>query len=436
MTILVLFIANLLFPFAALGIVLRFALSPRRGVLRGLGPELSERFGRLPPDALAALAGRPVVWIHAASAGEVSAVAGLLRSLRGRPSPPALLVTTMTAAGLEKARSLKLADACALAPLDFYPAVSRFLREVRPAALILVETELWPHLIALSRTRGTRVAIVNGRISERSFPRYRLASPFLRPFLRRIERVLVQTEADARRFLALGCESAAVRVAGNMKFDNPPATADQARAQAFLKGLGWGQAPLLVAGSTHPGEEEQVFDAYLAARQAFPRLKLIVAPRHVERSAQTESLLRARGLAPALWSRGPQGGADALLLDALGVLAAFYPLAAVSFVGGSLVPVGGHNLLEPALAGSPVLFGPHVFDQAQAARALESAGCGLRVGDGGELAQRLKELLGDPPRARALGDLALRTAEGLNGAVGRTLEGLAPLLPGPSAQMV
>lgn len=412
---------NLVFPLGALGVVAAFALSARRAILGGLGSELAERLGRGPK----AEPGRPTVWVHAASAGEVAAAAPLLAALAARPSRPFILLTTMTAAGRARAAGLPGLGAAALAPLDAWPCVARFLSRAAPRAVLLLETELWPHIIALSARRGLPVFLVNGRVSARSFPRYRMARPLVAAFMGLLSRVCAQSQADAERLIALGSPSGRTSVAGNLKFDagGPQPALEQARRR--VRELSWEGAPLFVAGSTHPGEEEIVVEAFLTARARHPGARLVIAPRHVERAAQTAAVLERGGLSFRRWTQ-PAGaaGADALILDALGALSAFYPLARLSFVGGTLAPVGGHNVLEPALASSPVAFGPHTQNTQEPAALLAAAGGAFRVRDAEELSRALLLMLDDPARAAACASLALRTAEGLRGAAARTLAAL------------
>lgn len=429
---LVLLVENLLFPVGALVIVLRFLFSPRRRVLLSLKNELRERFGRVGEEHLQKLRGRTVLWVHAASAGEVSAISGLLELVKAGAQPPAVILTCTTVAGREKAAALPLADAAVLAPLDCYPAVSHFLDSVKPYGLILVETELWPQTIALAAGRGIRIGLANGRMTERSYGRYRWLTAGVRPFLRRMSRLALQTEADSRRFQDLGADPAAVRVVGNMKYDRlKRAVKDPLVAKRFAA-LGWEEDPIFVAGSTHPVEEEILIEAYISLRVRHPRLKLILAPRHPERADQAgESLARA-GISFYSWSKEPKQ-ADCQLIDALGILPKVYPFAAVSFVGGSLVPVGGHNLLEPAIAGTPVLFGPHTGHTRDVAALLASAGVGFCVEDAKNITSVISDLLGDDKRRYALGLQARKTAESLQGAVERTFEHLAPVLTLPKS---
>ncbi len=421
--LIVLLLSNLLAPFVALGVFLSFLFSARRGVLKELPSELTERLGGVTDGLLARLgSAKPRVWIHCASAGEVAAAETLVRRLR--EGGAAVVMTTTTRAGRAAALRSGAADACLIAPLDCWPAVARFLTAVKPRALILVETELWPNMIALASRSGARLALVNGRLSERSFGRYRLFAPLIRPFLSRFERLAVQTDADASRFEALGAPRDRVAVAGNMKFDRI-ATAGSAVARERIEAMDWSGHPIFVAGSTHPGEEEALIDAFLRARPYGPRL--VLAPRHSERAADAAATLKKLGVSFRRWSE-PPAGADCLLLDVLGVLPSFYGLAAVSFVGGTLVPVGGHNVLEPALAGSPVLFGPHYAHTRQAAELLVSAGCGFVVSDAAELSAKLSDMLAEPARTAAQGRQALALARGLQGATERTFAHLEPLL--------
>jgi 3-deoxy-D-manno-octulosonic-acid transferase len=428
---LVLLVENLFFPLGALVIVLRFLLSSRRKVLLSLKDELRERLGGVGAEPLQKLRGRPVLWVHAASAGEVAAVSGLLERIKAGPTPPAVILTCTTVAGREKAASLPFADTAVLAPLDCYPAVSRFLGSVKPYALILVETELWPQTIALAAGRGVRIGLVNGRMTERSFGRYRWLVAGVRPFLAQISRLALQTPEDARRFEKVGAAAGTVRVVGNMKYDRLKPSAKDPKVAERLAALGWDNAAIFVAGSTHSLEEDVLIAGFLSLRNRFPHLKLILAPRHPERADQAGITLSNAGIGFRSWSQEP-GPADCLLIDGLGVLPKLYPFAAVSFVGGSLVPVGGHNLLEPAIAGTPVLFGPHTGHTREVAALLQSAGVGFCIEDAKTLASVASDLLGDDQRRQALGRQARKTAESLQGAVERTFDHLVPILSVPT----
>ncbi len=426
--------ANLAAPFAGIGMALKFLASSRRGLLRELPAELGERLGYYPAEDLRELAGRPLVWVHAASAGEVAAAAPLIERIKCLPGSPALVMTTTTAAGRERARAVPGVDLAFLAPIDARGPVRRALKAFQPYLLLVAETELWPNLFDQAERFGVPVAVVNGRISDRSFKTYRLFSWLTAPFLSRLQAFAVQTPRDAERFKTLGAQPPAVRVAGNMKHDRPQAPADGAAARAAVGRLGWTDFPIFVAGSTHAGvEEDAVLDAYLAARAANPDLRLIVAPRHPERAAGLEGSLRARGISFVRWTTPDFSGdpPSALVVNLMGVLPSLYPLARVSFVGGTLARVGGHNLLEPALGGSPVLFGPHFSAARESAEALLSSGGGRRVENSASLAAALTDLLSDPAAAAETGRSARHAAAGLAGAAERTIVALGSLLEPP-----
>jgi 3-deoxy-D-manno-octulosonic-acid transferase len=334
----------------------------------------------------------------------------------------------MTAAGRDAARrSLPDAQAHLLAPLDCRRALGPFLDALRPTLVLIAETELWPNYFIESRRAGARVAIVNGRISERAFGRYRYVRPLLREALGSADLILAQTEDDARRFLALGVAEKRVIVTGNTKFDLESVSAAPLRPelQAFARGC-----PMLVAGSTAPGEEQIVIDAWRELRTRFDQLALALAPRHLERVAEVEALLRAARLE---YSKASAPGASAasrvLLLDTMGELRAMYGRGAAAFVGGSLLPGrGGQSLAEPAAAGVPVLFGPFHENQRAIASALLEARAGAVVRDAAELAQALAALLGDEPERLAAGRRARAVVERMAGGVAATLMHLRPLI--------
>jgi 3-deoxy-D-manno-octulosonic-acid transferase len=428
MSFVLLALETLLAPFAALGVVLSFLFSRRRGLLAALGSELPERLGGVCDAGRVRLMGRRVWWLHAASAGEVAGLSPLIEKLWARDEGSVVLVTTTTAAGREAARRNAHVAWAQLAPLDAWPCVARFLAEAKPSRLILSETELWPSTVLLSARAGLRPALINARMTTRSLPRYRAASFLLRPALASLELVLAQSELDADRFRAVGVPGPVLHVAGNTKYDRPAEHPDQTAAAGALETLGWSKDPVFVAGSTHHVEESAVLDAFEAAAACVPSLKLVLAPRHVERAAELPPLLTSRGLEFARYSALDEAppGARVLLLDAMGVLSSFWPKATAAFVGGTLVPVGGHNLLEPAGAGAPVLFGPHTGHIEYPALLLEEDGGGLRVADGAALGDALKSLLADPDRARAAGAKARASARRLRGATERVLAALEP----------
>jgi 3-deoxy-D-manno-octulosonic-acid transferase len=358
------------------------------------------------------------LWLHAASVGEVQSLVPLAKSLRrARPHLP-LVVTTFTAAGAARARAA-LGEGIAVWPLpyDVPWSVAAFLRRVRPRGLVVVETELWPNLLAALAERRLPFAVVSARVSERALTRYLGLGALLRRPLQSVGAVLAQSQADAARFQALGVPGAKVSVAGNLKWDLelPPALeADGAELRASLLA----GRPLLVAGSTREGEEELVLRAFAAARRSHPSLALVLAPRHPERAPAVEALCEQAGFATVRRSsRRALGEADVLLVDGIGELTLFYAAADVAFVGGSLVPVGGHNLLEPAALGRAVLTGPHHENAPEIVASLRASDAVRVVADATEFAAACDALLRDPSARRALGARARQAVLANRGAL-------------------
>ena len=385
------------------------------------------RMGHLPAEIRADRPG--AVWIHAVSVGEVLAARALVEPLRKRLPGRAVFVSTTTVTGHEVARAkLTGVDGLFFAPFDFAFAVRRVLRATQPALVVLVETEIWPNLIRESRRAGARVAIVNGRLSPRSFPRYRRIRALLRPVLAEIDAFLMQAEPHADRARAIGAPAERVRVSGNLKFDALPAAArtpDLERVFADVRG------PVLFAGSTVSGEEELVLDAYRAAREVVPGLRLVIAPRHPERFPEAAQRIEAAGLRHARRSTLAErawGDEEVLLLDTLGELAHAYTFATVVFVGGSLVPAGGHNILEPAMAGRAVVVGPHMENFQEIARTFLEEDALVQVDGPPALAPALVALLTDAARRDVLGERARRLVERNRGALDRTVDALAELV--------
>ena len=421
-----------MYPLYSVGLSIAFGLQLPRVLLQACAhgkyrAGIGERLGRyLLPD----LSARPV-WLHAVSVGEVVAAAPLARALRAdRPARP-LLVSTVTDTGRAMARErIPEAAATVFFPLDFAFAVRRALAAVAPHAVLLAETEIWPNFLRACRLRRVPVAVVNGRISPRSFRRYRLVRGPLARVLADIACFGMQTARDAERIVALGAPPDRVHVTGNLKFDALAGGGAEACPGAVRRDLGLDEErPVLVAGSTHRGEEAGVLDAFAALRMGKPDLALVLAPRHPERCGEVEGLLRERCLMFARRSAGPvPPGIDVLLVDAVGELGRLYAAADVVFVGGSLVPVGGHNILEPAAAGVPVIVGPHLENFAEIAGAFAEAGAMVTVRDAGGLAAAAGELLDRPGRARDLAARARGVVEAHRGATRRTLDLVGPIL--------
>jgi len=348
------------------------------------------------------------IWVHASSVGEARAAVPLIEALRR--SRRAAFVSVNTSTGVEALRQVLPDVTCIRAPIDHPWCVERALARIRPAALVLVETEIWPCIIAAAARRGIPVIVASGRLSDRSFPRYRRLRRLLAPTLARITAVGARSERDAERFIALGLPAERVSLTGDLKLE-PPIEGSEP-APELVRALSG--APIFVAGSTHSGEESAALEVLEACERAGLPLVAVVAPRHPDRiEAVEKELLRSgrrvlRRRALSAYGEGGEEGevlssGEILLLDTVGELAGIYRLASVAFVGGSLAPVGGHNLLEPLASGCPVLFGPHVGEvELQAALAVET-GAGVPVADAAELAEAVALLLGDPYATRERG---------------------------------
>jgi 3-deoxy-D-manno-octulosonic-acid transferase len=390
-------------------------------------PTLPGRLGRGTAAGDGAAAG--ALWLHAVSVGEVAVAATLARAL---PPDLPLLVTTVTPTGQARARAAFAGRAAvAYLPFDLRFAIDRFFRRFAPRALVLVEGDYWPLLLAEARRRGLAVAVVNGRVGDRSFRRLwwlRRLRPLLRSLFAPVERFGVQTAEDRDRLLALGVAAGRLTVTGNLKYESP-APVPRPDLAAWVRRLAAGR-PVLLAGSTMAGEEGAVLDAFAAAGGG-ERALLVLAPRHPERWDEVAALLAARGVAAVRRSGGERDGAPrpaALLLDSLGELAALYALAAAAFVGGTLVPTGGHNPLEAARFGVPLAVGPSMHNFREMAERFDRAAAWRRVADAGELGAAWRCWLDDPAAARAEGERGRRLVEENRGALERTLELLAPLL--------
>lgn len=391
---------------------------------------LGERLGRV-PERLKKLAedDRPVIWLHAVSVGEVLAVSRLVEEIGAAFPGHRLLISTTTRTGQALARERFGAERVFYCPLDVPWAVRAYLEVLRPVMLVLAETEFWPNLLNGCFRRGVPVAVVNARISDRSWPRYKMLRRLWRPILGRLSQVLAQSPLDAERLTTLGCKAERVSVSGNLKFD--VRVPKEAEATRVLGSLGQGLR-FLVAGSTLEGEEAALLEAWPKLLERDPKLAMVLAPRHPERFGAVAGLLAGSGL---LWVRrsewkgktaGEIGNLEpgtVMLLDTIGELASVYALAAVAFVGGSIAEAGGHNPLEPAQFGVPVVMGPHYANFRAITEDLR-AHDGLRIATRNELAAVLAELLTNAGEARAMGERARRVFEDQAGATARSVEAL------------
>lgn len=369
-----------------------------------------QRLGGLPPSP----PGRTVIWAHAVSAGEMMALASIVRELRSLVPEAWILVTSLTNTGQEMAhrQCSGVADRVAYLPADFLPCAWLALRRVRPHLLVLTETELWPNLLFLARSRGARVVLVNGRISDRNLRRVRWLGWLYRALLGMVDRFCMQSAWYQGRVVALGAPEQATCALGNAKLDTLLAQASPEKTQALRQVLEVGEEdPLLVAGSTHPGEEAQVIAAFRLVLEQVPGCRLILAPRHVARARELQQALGEAGLRQVLRSElpGPPGTArqaQVIMLDTMGELAACFALGQAAFIGGSLVRIGGHNVLEPVAAGKPVLYGPYMHGQPDLERAVREGGVGFMVKDSTEMAGHWLRFLSSPPLQQELAQRA------------------------------
>jgi 3-deoxy-D-manno-octulosonic-acid transferase len=395
---------------------------------------LRERLGRVPLRLRDGLSpSRPVLWLHAVSVGEVLAVSRLVKTLDAALPNYFIAISTTTRTGQELARERFGAERVFYCPLDLPWAVRAYLNALQPRLLILAETEFWPNLLSGCARRSIPVAVVNARISDRSWPRYHWLRGLWRPFLQPLSRVLAQSQTDADRLKAIGCQPERVTVAGNLKFD--VRAVQEAEATRLLKKL----APnlrLIVAGSTLDGEEAALLEAWPLLLEADPQLIMVLAPRHPERFSAVAALLEKSGVAwvrRSNWSAKPEDTLKPLkpgqivLLDTIGELASVYSLASVAFVGGSLIPAGGHNPLEPAQFGAPIVTGPHYFNFRAITEDLLTHQA-LRITATENLAATLINLLQNPAAAKAMGELARQVFASQAGATDRCVEAIKELV--------
>jgi 3-deoxy-D-manno-octulosonic-acid transferase len=396
---------------------------------------LPQRLGILPVSFN--LDGDESIWIHAVSVGEVLTARALLQELRDRYPRLRIFLSTTTITGHQVARNnLRHIDEVFYFPFDFGFIVRRTLRLVRPRLFVMMETELWPNLLRACRDAGVQTMLVNGRISSRSYPRYKLARPFFRHVLAHVDRFCMQGDESARRIIEIGADPARVSVTGSLKFDSleaPGAStpADRGPNRVLRYFRVQPDRPVVIAASTLKGEEELILEAFQRIRATRPAALLIIAPRKPERFDEVERLARRSGWAVARRTELPvdtDPRHDVVILDTIGELAQLFQVGTVVFVGGSLVDAGGHNILEPAVFGKPILFGPYMQNFAEIARAFVDNGAAIQVADGRALETSLLELLDDPVRRASLGAAARALVEANRGARGRTLAVIAQLL--------
>jgi 3-deoxy-D-manno-octulosonic-acid transferase len=389
---------------------------------------LRERLGAGAERVARTQGGRQQVWVHAVSVGEVVAISRLVEELDRRMGGGAVVISTTTRTGQHLARERFGGGRCFYFPLDLPWVVRAVVEVLRPRLLVLAESELWPNVLSELEQRRVPVVVVNARISDRSLPRYRRLRNVWRPFLRTLSLVLAQTEEDARRFVEVGVPEDRVRLGGNLKYDaRPPRSV---AVVELLRRHFSPEARVVVAGSTLEDEERVLLEAWPGICARVPEAVMVLAPRHPERFARVAALARELGtrlIERSGWSGGAVPEGSVFLLDSIGELGSVYGLASVAFVGGSLVEAGGHNPLEPARFGVPVVMGPHYANFRSVVEALRTAG-GLRVVERAEVGEAIAGLLENAGAASAMGERGKRVFDEQAGATERAVEAVMQVL--------
>jgi len=420
--------------YVLLSTLLFFGLSPLLLLARKTRRGFLERFGFYRPGGIPA-GGWPRVWLHGASAGDLQALAPMIARFRERFPDARIFLTTITDTGraMAEQRLRGQVDGVVYAPWDLPGATRRAMRALRPDLLVLEYAEIWPNLIHAARGAGTRVVLTNGRFSPERLRGYRtLFAVFGNP-LTELDLLLMREDEEAERALSLGAPLDRVWVTGNTKFDGLAVPGPSPEDEALRSALGLSpDALVLMGGSTHEGEEEILLSVWQRLRESHPGLRLVLAPRYVDRAGRVQALAQARGVEAGRRKGGP-AGAPVMVLDTIGELARAYRLATVVFVGGSFTPRGGQNILEPAAQGRPVLFGPRMENFRDSVQVLLGRG-GIQVADGDQLYKVLSELLGRPDVIANLGNMAAQSVRQVSGASQRNVDLVARLLLGAGAR--
>jgi len=391
-----------------------------------LGIGLSRKFPTAEPEK--DLAAGKTIWLHALSVGEVTSAVPLLTGLRKTYPDSRLIVSVTTRTGKKVADTLlkSIADHVIDSPLDLLPVVCHFVKYIKPDLFILVETDLWPNILLFLRKKSIPTLLVNGRVSQKSMDGYRRLHFFFNPMFQSFSFLCMQTQHDRDNMAGIGLSPEKLRTLGNLKFDTAAGKASPAitAAAALLPK----DRILMICGSTHPGEEKILLDCYCHMKKTHPELFLIIAPRHTNRSAEIKALADHHHLSAALRSDNSSSPADMLILDTIGELIHFYALADIGFVGGSLVQRGGHNPIEPAAMGLPVIFGPNMQDFSEIADTLIACGGATRVSGHLDLAAHLTELIVSKELRTSQGQAAQKCVEGQRGVIDKHIALIRQLL--------
>lgn len=391
------------------------------------------RFGFVPKSQLAKIAGRPVIWLHAVSVGEAIAARPLIKALRCRYPNHAIVVSNTTETGKSTATGFSEVDLCLYFPFDFLPSVRAILRSVKPRIIIIMETEIWPNFCCETARKNIPLLLANGRISDRSFKRYLKFGWFFRPALRCFSAICMQSKVDRERIIAIGADPETTRVTGNLKYDIPShQVSEEERRRLRNRYSIPEEVCVLTAGSTRDGEEQYVIRAYRELSADISNLFLVLAPRHPERTGEIAALLESAGLryqrrTALSGDHLPQRG-EVLLVDTVGEMMNLYALSDIAFVGGSLVPIGGHNLLEPASVGVPSVFGPHMANFRDIEALVLQYGAGIQTHNPEEFSASCRSLITSAELRRVLGQNGLKLMRDNGGATERHMEVIAKYL--------
>jgi 3-deoxy-D-manno-octulosonic-acid transferase len=417
------FLYSLFFRIALPFVILRLWWNGRKSP--GGFVHWQERLGYVTPSP------EPVIWVHAVSVGETIAAAPLVKALLRRNPDIPILMTAMTPTGSARAKAM-FGDRVryAFSPYDTPGAVRRFVDRVQPRALVIMETELWPNMIDFSHRQNVPIFLINARLSERSARKYQRVASSVRPLLRSIRWIAAQAEEDANRFLRIGATPSSVSVTGSIKFDVEITDATRAESAALRNRLGRDR-PIWIAASTHEGEDRQILEAHQAVLEKYPQARLIIVPRHPERFSAVAALIASMGLSVQRRSQEPDkngsddvGACQVYLGDTMGELLMLYGVADVAFVGGSLIERGGHNPLEPAAWGLPVLSGPHIFNFETIYNQLDAGKGFFQTPTSDLLAVRVIALFDEPEQAARVGQNALAVVNANRGALERVVDGI------------
>lgn len=389
---------------------------------------LGERFGFFEPtwfDALRSDGSSKVLWFHGVSVGETKAIMPLVKKFKEKHKDCKVVFSTVTDTGQAVAREegRDFVDVFMYFPMDFAWVVMKVLDLIKPSIFIVVEKEVWPNTVALLKERAVPVIVANGSISSRSFSNYKKLSIFFEPTFENISKFCAQTETDGDKAVSLGLSKESLTVTGNIKFDMSPNELSDKEKSVLLTDLGFSSNDVVfTVGSTHKGEEEEVLEVYGRLKKDYPELKLAIAPRHPERFKEVETIVKESGHSYKLRSSGEEGIRDIVLLDTLGELVKIYSVSSICFVGGTLVPIGGHNLMEPSYFGKPVIYGSFLNSYQYMAEMLEAGGGSIRVSDKVGLELALKNFLEDKDSISKVGSAGRDVVLSNKGATDKTIE--------------